>query len=1187
MRKHPSFKKILLLLLFLIILLEAGTAFSNTNNGNFRRHYLVFYDVSGEFQRCENANPNLRRNIISLFSNEGLSDPSRSFVQIETEDFFNPATDNISLFYFGLSWPNYQTMREYYWQRRTPDQLFDNFTDLFFDKKADWTDFLASNQSVTSAEYFDHVLPSSFIPFGNGITLSNIVYPAALMNKIHTSADEYYIIIVSDFLSGSNFGNRMDYRLISELFHHDQNIYLGFINILTTIENSFYNIKVLEVDFPTICLNRTVYIGLLGYRILPLAGASKTENPIIRINSNLELRQRAHESPEFRLPPIDLYFLHNQKLTLSNINMNISDANGNLLYNDELAGRNNGDLFSPFTQKEIKHLNETYLLPPFRINTPYIADIQPDTLDLAFKIVTEFQFLDNRILRYNYSVSRTLDSKSIIYKSHINILIMQILIPALLVFILVIILLYKGRPNRIGFKIEELADTYEKFDYEGDGRIKAPYLPWVFEGNDCRYNFPVSYKLIYKSRQNIFWRKIPVYLTLHVDQCPAGFEVFVEGEDYALITDKTDFKVYAGSNARKFQVVINQIDTTKTITDPELISFHIAYNTQVKKIFPFRLNGRFSYKFFVGPDLGNVFIAFDPGTTGSCVASGTETSDVYIETRAFGEGVITPSIVTITPPGPTVKINNIDEDLLDNQMIFDYGETALQVLADSKRNHFVSIKKMLGYRNQKGTGLYMEDGSEVRVNGTDLTYFLIRHLYNKHKNAIETKNLKHFTDTNSENGNYRPQRAVYAIPNNFTATKIMALRKSIEKLNLFKEIRFIYEAEAVLIYYLFSKRKKTDGEEVELIDGEKILIYDMGGATVNVTLAQINKKGRSDNLYYQVDVLAKLGYGIGGDAIDYYVLKFINKTLEANNQAPMLLKNKKKRFAEVVTALDLKKRMVSNFSGKGSSLLYRQDFVDIIGLKDDALLDALENAFNKGENSDFYKYLKENILKEVESIIADVLKLSAVSKVDTVIKTGRSMLFPFISETVDSALKNSSIVIDKKRILRYKGNRLKTTVALGACYYGVNRNAIQLNNIKTSSSFGIQHTVEAQKPTYIEMVEMGQRYNHYDYNGRASGKVSLQSDFRFDSGIVNFIQVMGSDPAGILLNEQKHKYSSLAKVKLSGRSNLIAMEVSEKDDVVCTLEETNGRKVNAKTTIFDEDILDANAAHYTWLLDLE
>jgi molecular chaperone DnaK (HSP70) len=118
---------------------------------------------------------------------------------------------------------------------------------------------------------------------------------------------------------------------------------------------------------------------------------------------------------------------------------------------------------------------------------------------------------------------------------------------------------------------------------------------------------------------------------------------------------------------------------------------------------------------------------------------------------------------------------------------------------------------------------------------------------------------------------YNPQRAVFAIPNNFTATKIMDLRKSIEKLNLFKEVRFIYEAEAVLIYYLFSKRKKPDGQEVELIDGEKILIYDMGGATVNVTLAQINKKGSSDNLYYEVDILAKLGYGIGGDAIDLFM----------------------------------------------------------------------------------------------------------------------------------------------------------------------------------------------------------------------------------------------------------------------------------------------------------------------------
>jgi hypothetical protein len=678
MRKRPLFKNTPLLILFVFLSLNNILAQISDNQG-FRRHFLIFYDISGSFQRCEESNPNLRRNIVSLFSNQGLSDPSRSFIQIETEDFFNPSTDNISFFHFGLSSPNYQRMREYYWQRRPADQLFNNFIDLFFDQQTDWSDFRSAKKEATASDYIGQVLPSTFTPFGEGITLSNIVYPAALMNTIHSSADEYYIIIISDFLSGSNFGNRMDYRLISELFHHDQNIYHGFINLLTTLENSFYNIKVLEVDFPTKCLNQTVYIGLLGYKVLPLVGVSKTENPLIRINSNIEMRQLSHESHVFRLPAIDLFFLHNQNLSLNSIALHINDTIGNLLYKHELSSRINGALISSFTNKEIVQKNDSYLLPAFRITCPEIAELKPDILDLELIIVTDFRFLDNKVLRYNYSVSRTLDSKSIIYKSHINILIMQIFLPALLVFILVIILLYKGRPNRISFKIEELADSYEKFDYGGDGRIKAPYLPWVFEGSDGKYNFPVSYKLLYRSNQYLFWRKIPVYLTLHVNECPPGFEVFIERDDYSLITDNSEFKVYAGSRLQKFQVVINQIDSTKKITDPELVSFHITYNTLVKKIFSFSLNSKFSYKFFIGPDLGNVFVAFDPGTTGSCVASGTETSDIYIETRAFGEELITPSIVTITPPGPAAEdlILLIDNDLLDNPVCLRFRRNSI------------------------------------------------------------------------------------------------------------------------------------------------------------------------------------------------------------------------------------------------------------------------------------------------------------------------------------------------------------------------------------------------------------------------------------------------------------------------------------------------------------------------------
>ena len=55
----------------------------------------------------------------------------------------------------------------------------------------------------------------------------------------------------------------------------------------------------------------------------------------------------------------------------------------------------------------------------------------------------------------------------------------------------------------------------------------------------------------------------------------------------------------------------------------------------------------------------------------------------------------------------------------------------------------------------------------------------------------------------------------------------------------------------------------------------------------------------------------------------------------------------------------------------------------------------------------------------------------------------------------------------------------KTAVAHGACWYGINKNAIRLNNLKTNASFGFKHTVTANVADveFIELVQMGCEFN--------------------------------------------------------------------------------------------------------------
>ncbi len=434
------------------------------------------------------------------------------------------------------------------------------------------------------------------------------------------------------------------------------------------------------------------------------------------------------------------------------------------------------------------------------------------------------------------------------------------------------------------------------------------------------------------------------------------------------------------------------------------------------------------------------------------------------------------------------------------------------------------------------------------------------------------------------NNNFNPKRAVFAIPNNFTATKIKALKKSVDALNLFKEIRFIYEAEAILLYYLFSERKTKSGEKVDVIDNEKVLIFDMGGATINATLVQLNQGIQNNNTLYNIDILAKLGYGIGGDTIDYFLLKFINNKLsEVDRTQKGFLLDPKNRIKNAMKALEIKKLMIKHFySEQNEFLLDETDFYNEFDKNQNAIN---KDAFKNSTDSDFYKYLKENVLINIDDIIHDIFKLANENEVNSIIMAGRSFMFPFVEQYLLESLSRHNIEFDKKRALKFHGSKLKTVVAKGACLYGVNRNAIRLSNTKTNSSFGFKHTKTAGHATYQELISLGERFNHHANSSMVDSIKPFQDQFSLDSNLVRFLQVMGYNPTKILDNDEKHKFSTLSKIPVTAKTNKIGVRVTEMDNVTCIVEETNGKKTFANTIISDDDIKVANAEHYTWMIE--
>jgi hypothetical protein len=201
-----------------------------------------------------------------------------------------------------------------------------------------------------------------------------------------------------------------------------------------------------------------------------------------------------------------------------------------------------------------------------------------------------------------------------------------------------------------------------------------------------------------------------------------------------------------------------------------------------------------------------------------------------------------------------------------------------------------------------------------------------------------------------------------------------------------------------------------------------------------------------------------------------------------------------------------------------------------------------------------------------------------------VIFSGRATQFPFIKETVDNTLKEMRI--NAKRI-NLNEEELKTAVAHGACWYGINKNSVRLNNLKTNASFGFKKTLSADKThvKFYELVEMGCTFNtRNDSIDSYQGIEEINDDFAFDGSKVNFYQVMGKDADKILALGQKHKFNKIASITLNQATSKVAMKVNENDEVECVVILQSGLSTVGKGVVADQEIDEANEEHYTWIV---
>ena len=502
-----------------------------------------------------------------------------------------------------------------------------------------------------------------------------------------------------------------------------------------------------------------------------------------------------------------------------------------------------------------------------------------------------------------------------------------------------------GASINIYFNFEEFLDSYEFLDKEGNGKINEDYFQW--KGN--RVVIPVKGKINFSKnfpKWYLMFSPLEIDFSLSGNSKPKGFDIFMKRdfsiEEYSP-KHKMTIKVDRGkSDSFEFSIVIAKTDITIELNEPNLFSLNLKGVIRPMKLFHFKkVSANYfskEYSFYAGPDLGNTWIALDPGTTGSCIAMGSATEvEIIMEKESDGSSKITPSAIVFNKESSP---ENIEIESGINPKLYKVGDEAIAEIKLSKNISFQSIKKLLGFEDTKQ--IIFENKKSLKVTGKDLSSILIKELFKNFKNFVEGDKIafKNYL----KNGEFMPMRAVVALPNNFTYTKITSLIECVKSVSQFKEIRYITEAQAMLCFYIFEKNKLNPAPKKDKLD-ETVLIFDMGGATINTTVADVVQTEENNlNGIYEIDIDSHIGYGVGGDTIDYCLTKTI---FSYEEEYPVLkkfnpfqndrysdegIKHLRKNIQQVI--FKMKKQIIQRFSDKlylddGSTERSRKDYKNI------------------------------------------------------------------------------------------------------------------------------------------------------------------------------------------------------------------------------------------------------------------
>lgn len=559
-----------------------------------------------------------------------------------------------------------------------------------------------------------------------------------------------------------------------------------------------------------------------------------------------------------------------------------------------------------------------------------------------------------------------------------------------------------------------------------------------------------------------------------------------------------------------------------------------------------------SYSFEICEDLGSVCVGFDPGTTGSSisVSSGNPTQLAHLYPLLIGgednESAIIPSVLVFN--NPAIQDQTVSTAIPGEH--YKYGQNAWidQTQANTR---IQSMKKLLGYDNDKPE-ILIDNTPKRLFNGRELVSLLVKGLFKDMNTYFGTTlandpNKEFWCNRDNQTHQllpFNPKRAVVAVPNTFSMRKTQGMVDAIKSLDQFHAITYIYEAEAALLSLFI-------GEEDRRKYNRKIVVFDMGGGTINVSAFKTTDAQVTGTYHTTVDTLGRVGFGVGGDAIDYCIIKailkmepIVERLNEINQTAPQFMKENKSALIKLAKDY-VKLEMIKCYNDNEDCLieprpLFTQIAADVTQIfPEDSIIDddsweikwkeavyLLFKKNNRGvypifETEEFTSIVYNSVSESVFELcnFGDVVDCFSGKAIEVVF-TGRSTSFPFIKEQVMESLK-------KKFPLAHPLNSddnidtLKTRVANGACYYGLQLVHFTLVNNKTFYKYGYLKNDAPNTFNFITVIDFGKRFDNDSqsiYDPRAEN-----STFPCNDNNAIFYQIIGHDPVNYIRNRNRLK----------------------------------------------------------------